>query len=43
MPVAGGVELRSRGVQVEWSADDAVQCSGTGLAPLDPLGPDHAP
>lgn len=29
--------------QVEWTADGAVQCGDTGLAPLDPLTPDHAP
>jgi len=28
--------------QVEWTADGAVQCGDTGLAPLDPLTPDHA-
>ena len=28
---------------VEWTADGAVQFGDTGLAPLDPLPPDHAP
>lgn len=28
--------------QVEWTDDGAVQCGDTGLAPLDPLTPDHA-
>lgn len=28
--------------QVEWTADGAVQCGDTGLAPLDPLTLDHA-